>query len=149
MSHIIESHHGNGSRSRRDFGAGIEEVESQSDDDTEETMDDIPEEDITTVDDSTALVPGATCTVDEVMVENEVERSIAIKDVDVEMKTTTSTSTSSSSSKRNEVPLMEYILNVCKFLESMLSNNSTADHCKTFIKEGGLPELIKVITGSN
>ena len=108
-SRMLESHHGitpNPQRAlggaRRDFtDFNNQEVESQSDDDTEETMDDIPEEDIPTVDDP-VHVP------DEVMVENEVERSIAIDDADVEMKT---------AGKRNEVPLMEYILNVCKFLE--------------------------------
>ena len=41
---------------------------------------------------------------------------------------------------------MDYILNVCKFLENMLSNNNTADHCRVFIKEGGLQVLIQLIS---
>ena len=41
---------------------------------------------------------------------------------------------------------MDYILNVCKFLENMLSNNYKADHCRVFIKEGGLQVLIQLIS---
>ena len=53
------------SNPRREFEyvSAAQEVESQSDDDTEETMDDIPEEDIPNDNDHGA---------DEVMVENEV-----------------------------------------------------------------------------
>ena len=41
---------------------------------------------------------------------------------------------------------MDYLVNVCKFLESMLSNNNTADHCKVFISEGGIPVLIQLVS---
>ena len=45
-----------------------------------------------------------------------------------------------------KVPLMEYIVNVCKFLDSMLSNNNTPDHCKEFIAAGGVPVLLKLVS---
>ena len=43
-----------------------------------------------------------------------------------------------------KVPLLEYIVNVCKFLDSMLSNNKTPDHCKEFISAGGVQVLLKL-----
>lgn len=46
----------------------------------------------------------------------------------------------------DRVPLMDYIVNVCKFLDSMLSNNNTPDHCKEFIQAGGVPVLLKLVT---
>jgi len=86
--------------------AEIVEVESQSDDDTEETIDEI----------EGVRLP------DDVMQEPTQEKS----------------------TKKREVPLMDYLINVCKFLDTMLSNNNTPDHCKCFIQEGGLPVLIQV-----
>ena len=51
-----------------------------------------------------------------------------------------------SETKKREVPLLDYIINVCKFLDTMLSNNNTPDHCKAFIQEGGLPVLIQLLS---
>ncbi len=45
-----------------------------------------------------------------------------------------------------KVPLLEYIVNVCKFLDSMLSNNNTPDHCKEFISAGGVQVLLKLVS---
>lgn len=98
--------------------AEIVEVESQSDDDTEETIDEM---------ESGILVA------DEVMTNSEE----SVKDCEDE---------EFAPKKKREVPLMDYLINVCKFLDTMLSNNNTPDHCKAFIQEGGLPVLIQLIS---
>ena len=71
------------------------------------------------------------CTMNEIEVENEIEHAMPVEDEEM---------------IRKEVPLMDYLVNVCKFLESMLSNNNTADHCKVFISEGGIPVLIQLVS---
>ena len=43
-------------------------------------------------------------------------------------------------------PLMEYIVNVVHFLDSILSNNSTDDHMREFITQGGLGPLLKILS---
>lgn len=86
------------------------DVESQSDDDTEETIDD---------------EMGSVLVSEEVMSFEEEPKS---------------------ETKKREVPLLDYIINVCKFLDTMLSNNNTPDHCKAFIQEGGLPVLIQLLS---
>jgi len=46
-----------------------------------------------------------------------------------------------------KVPLLEYIVNVCKFLDSVLSNNNnTPDHCEEFISAGGVQVLLKLVS---
>ena len=109
------------------------EVESQSDDDTEEAMDE-------TIDEGDSINPlpemidqSEDCAMNEIEVENEIEHAIPADDEEMVKP-------------RKEVPLMDYLVNVCKFLESMLSNNNTADHCKVFINEGGVPVLIQLVS---
>ncbi|XP_049782725.1 E3 ubiquitin-protein ligase HUWE1-like [Schistocerca cancellata] len=47
--------------------------------------------------------------------------------------------------ERMNVPLVDYIINVMKFLDSILTNNSTDDHCREFISQGGIPRLMKIL----
>ncbi|CAG0892782.1 unnamed protein product, partial [Cyprideis torosa] len=43
------------------------------------------------------------------------------------------------------VPLVDYINNVIKFLEAILTNNATEDHCKEFFQQEGLDPLLKLL----
>lgn len=43
-------------------------------------------------------------------------------------------------------PLTEYIINVVHFLDAILSNNSTDDHMKEFITQGGLDPLLRLLS---
>jgi E3 ubiquitin-protein ligase HUWE1 len=47
------------------------------------------------------------------------------------------------------VPLLDYITNIMKFIESILSNNLTDDHCKEFVKQKGLVPLLKILSLPN
>ncbi len=42
-------------------------------------------------------------------------------------------------------PLTEYIINVVHFLDAILSNNSTDDHMKEFISQGGMDPLLRLL----
>ncbi|XP_055882443.1 E3 ubiquitin-protein ligase HUWE1-like isoform X4 [Biomphalaria glabrata] len=46
---------------------------------------------------------------------------------------------------RQAIPLMDYVLNVMKFVEAILSNNSTDDHCKEFVAQNGLKPLMSIL----
>ncbi|KAG5838248.1 hypothetical protein ANANG_G00221770 [Anguilla anguilla] len=47
--------------------------------------------------------------------------------------------------ERIPIPLMDYILNVMKFVESILSNNTTDDHCQEFVSQKGLQPLVSIL----
>ncbi|XP_032430035.1 E3 ubiquitin-protein ligase HUWE1 isoform X10 [Xiphophorus hellerii] len=47
--------------------------------------------------------------------------------------------------ERIPIPLMDYILNVMKFVESILSNNTTDDHCQEFVSQKGLLPLVSIL----
>ncbi|XP_070192440.1 E3 ubiquitin-protein ligase HUWE1-like isoform X3 [Littorina saxatilis] len=51
----------------------------------------------------------------------------------------------SKSQERQAIPLMEYVLNVMKFVEAILSNNSTDDHCREFVTQKGLLPLMGIL----
>lgn len=57
--------------------------------------------------------------------------------------------TTSSLSERTPIPLIDYILNVMKFVDAILSNNSTDDHCREFVNQGGLQPLLKILSLPN
>ncbi|XP_022915522.2 E3 ubiquitin-protein ligase HUWE1 isoform X2 [Onthophagus taurus] len=48
-------------------------------------------------------------------------------------------------SEKTPIALTEYILNVTKFIDAILSNNSTDDHCKEFVNQGGLVPLLRIL----
>lgn len=57
-----------------------------------------------------------------------------------------STSTESGQvDEKQHVPLVDYILNVMRFVEAILSNNSTDDHCREFVKHKGLTPLLRIL----
>ena len=43
------------------------------------------------------------------------------------------------------VPLVDYIHNVMKFVDAILSNNSTDDHCREFVLQNGLVPLMGIL----
>ena len=43
-------------------------------------------------------------------------------------------------------PLTEYIINVVHFLDAILSNNSTDDHMREFISQGGMQPLLQLLS---
>lgn len=46
---------------------------------------------------------------------------------------------------KQPIPLVDYIVNVMRFIDSILSNNSTDDHCREFVKQKGLTPLLKIL----
>ncbi|KAH9508172.1 E3 ubiquitin-protein ligase huwe1 [Bulinus truncatus] len=56
----------------------------------------------------------------------------------------TSNQDSMQTHERQAIPLMDYVLNVMKFVEAILSNNSTDDHCKEFVAQNGLKPLMSI-----
>jgi hypothetical protein len=50
--------------------------------------------------------------------------------------------------EKEPVPLVDYVLNVMKFVDAILSNNSTDDHCKEFVNQEGLGRKSCVIPGN-
>ncbi|XP_056645575.1 E3 ubiquitin-protein ligase HUWE1 isoform X1 [Diorhabda sublineata] len=56
-----------------------------------------------------------------------------------------SESQAQANSERTPIALIDYILNAMKFIDSILSNNSTDDHCREFVEKGGLIPLMKIL----
>ena len=46
---------------------------------------------------------------------------------------------------KEPVPLVDYIHNVMKFVDAILSNNSTDDHCREFVAQKGLVPLMGIL----
>lgn len=59
--------------------------------------------------------------------------------------TSQSSSQTSSPTERIPIALIDYILNTMKFLEAILSNNSTDDHCREFVNLSGLKPLLSIL----
>ncbi|XP_060080556.1 E3 ubiquitin-protein ligase HUWE1-like [Ylistrum balloti] len=57
----------------------------------------------------------------------------------------TSQQMTSTSQEKQAIPLMDYVLNVMKFVEAILSNNSTDDHCREFVAQKGLQPLMSIL----
>ncbi len=51
--------------------------------------------------------------------------------------------------KKIQVPLLEYIGNVMKFIEAILSNNATDDHARLFVAQGGVEPLARLVVLPN
>lgn len=56
---------------------------------------------------------------------------------------------SPTSTERIPIALIDYTLNTMKFLEAILSNNSTDDHCREFVLLGGLRPLLSILSLPN
>jgi E3 ubiquitin-protein ligase HUWE1 len=56
---------------------------------------------------------------------------------------------SPSTTERIPTALIDYTLNTMKFLEAILSNNSTDDHCREFVNLGGLRPLLSILSLPN
>ncbi|KAK2707710.1 E3 ubiquitin-protein ligase HUWE1-like [Artemia franciscana] len=48
-----------------------------------------------------------------------------------------------------KVPLVDYVTNVMKFIDAILSNNSTDDHCREFVTQNGLDPLMSILSLPN
>lgn len=53
--------------------------------------------------------------------------------------------TSQTLNEKTPIALVDYILNVMKFVDAILSNNSTDDHCRAFVHQGGLKPLLAIV----
>jgi E3 ubiquitin-protein ligase HUWE1 len=62
---------------------------------------------------------------------------------------TTLQTVSPTTSERIPIALIDYTLNTMKFLEAILSNNSTDDHCREFVTLGGLRPLLSILALPN
>lgn len=51
----------------------------------------------------------------------------------------------SSGNERQPIALVDYVLNAMKFIDAILSNNSTDDHCREFVEKGGLRPLLRLL----
>ncbi|KAF0312883.1 E3 ubiquitin-protein ligase HUWE1 [Amphibalanus amphitrite] len=47
--------------------------------------------------------------------------------------------------EKQHVPLIDYVHNVMKFVDAILSNNSTDDHCREFVSQKGLAPLLGIL----
>ncbi|XP_076304373.1 LOW QUALITY PROTEIN: HECT, UBA and WWE domain containing E3 ubiquitin protein ligase 1 [Tachypleus tridentatus] len=56
---------------------------------------------------------------------------------------------STGSETKIPIPLVDYILNVMRFVDAILSNNSTDDHCREFVRQKGLVPLMGILGLSN
>ncbi|PNF30505.1 hypothetical protein B7P43_G09941, partial [Cryptotermes secundus] len=54
-------------------------------------------------------------------------------------------SDSSALHEKTPIALIDYILNVMKFVDAILSNNSTDDHCREFVAQDGLVPLLSIL----
>nr|CAB3254981.1 E3 ubiquitin-protein ligase HUWE1-like [Phallusia mammillata] len=51
----------------------------------------------------------------------------------------------SASGNKKHVPLLDYMQNVSKFIQAIVSNNTTDDHCREFQLHGGISSLLKLL----
>ncbi|XP_036319887.1 E3 ubiquitin-protein ligase HUWE1 isoform X1 [Rhagoletis pomonella] len=54
-----------------------------------------------------------------------------------------------SNQEREAIPLIDYILNVMKFIDAIFSNSSNGDHCREFVMHGGLQPLLRLLSLPN
>ncbi|XP_053950966.1 E3 ubiquitin-protein ligase HUWE1 [Anastrepha ludens] len=54
-----------------------------------------------------------------------------------------------SNHEREAIPLIDYILNVMKFIDAIFSNSSNGDHCREFVVHGGLQPLLRLLSLAN
>ncbi|XP_067638187.1 E3 ubiquitin-protein ligase HUWE1 isoform X2 [Eurosta solidaginis] len=54
-----------------------------------------------------------------------------------------------SNHEREAIPLIDYILNVMKFIDAIFSNSSNGDHCREFVMHGGLLPLLRLLSLPN
>lgn len=47
--------------------------------------------------------------------------------------------------EKTSIALIDYIQNVMKFVDAILSNNSTDDHCREFVTQKGLEPLLSIL----
>lgn len=55
----------------------------------------------------------------------------------------------SKSIERQPIPLIDYILNVMKFIEAILSNSTSKENCRQFVLRGGVMPLMQLLSLPN
>jgi hypothetical protein len=73
----------------------------------------------------------------------------AKKSPDTKVSSETASSSTNVTTQFECIPLLDYITNIMKFVEAILSNNSTDDHCKEFVKQKGLVPLLQILSLPN
>ncbi|ESO88796.1 hypothetical protein LOTGIDRAFT_125574 [Lottia gigantea] len=58
---------------------------------------------------------------------------------------TDSMQTTETPEEKQAIPLTDYVLNVMRFVEAILSNNSTDDHCREFVNHFGVTPLLRIL----
>lgn len=59
------------------------------------------------------------------------------------------TNPATTNNEKTPIALVDYIVNVTKFVDAILSNNSTDDHCKEFVAQDGLVPLLRCLSLPN
>lgn len=57
--------------------------------------------------------------------------------------------TTNKSIERQPIPLIDYILNVMKFIEAILSNSTSKENCRQFVLRGGVMPLMQLLSLPN
>ncbi|XP_048517112.1 E3 ubiquitin-protein ligase HUWE1 isoform X3 [Dendroctonus ponderosae] len=83
--------------------------------------------------------------------EEEDETSTSSQNANAQTQTESGASTSQApvGTERQPIALIDYVLNAMKFIDAILSNNSTDDHCREFVQKGGLKPLLRLLGLSN
>ncbi|UXI19882.1 hypothetical protein NH340_JMT05825 [Sarcoptes scabiei] len=71
--------------------------------------------------------------------------SSVVEDNDIQPTKISTNSQNTEVKDREQIPLIDYILNVTRFVDAILSNNSTDDHCKEFLNQKGLEPLFQIL----
>ena len=77
--------------------------------------------------------------------EEEEEQSNQGADQQPAEQTSGATQMETRTTEKEPVPLVDYIHNVMKFVDAILSNNSTDDHCREFVNQKGLVPLMGIL----
>jgi E3 ubiquitin-protein ligase HUWE1 len=80
---------------------------------------------------------------------NQTAQAGNVDDNGQQQQVTVAVSSPTLSSERIPIALIDYTLNTMKFLEAILSNNSTDDHCREFVTLGGLRPLLSILALPN
>jgi hypothetical protein len=138
----------------REENAGTDTVAGSSDEDDDDEEEASTSSHHNQIDHENAQQGGATIIVnDPTAVSRLVVGTVGVTG-DVVLQNDNSSSSSSNcqppqNSERIAIGLIDYILNVMKFVNAILSNNSTDDHCREFVAHGGLQPLLSILALPN
>ncbi|XP_030381581.1 E3 ubiquitin-protein ligase HUWE1 isoform X3 [Scaptodrosophila lebanonensis] len=76
-------------------------------------------------------------------------QSVAARPLQLQSCSSTRASTHLTLPEREAIPLIDYILNVMKFIEAIFSNSPNGDHCREFVLRGGLKPILQLLSLPN